>query len=148
MKKIFYLLLAILCITSSVAAQNDTTLNCSGRSAFQFSMNGRTVSFFSIQPGNVPLQHLWKFGDGATSDAANPVHTYQQNGTYRVWHYIKVIGTDCRDSSYKDITIQQANVCDSLRPKFEWIRDSSNQARIIFINQTLPNPPPAGLQYA
>jgi PKD repeat protein len=147
MKKIFYLLMAFLYVTNLAIAQNNTTV-CNGRSAFQVTVNGRTASFFSIQSVNVPLLHMWSFGDGAISDAANPVHTYQQNGTYRVWHYIKINGTTCRDSSFKDITIQQANACDLLQPKFEWMRDSANQARIIFINQTLPNPPPAGLQYA
>ncbi|QBJ88892.1 carbohydrate-binding protein [Streptomyces seoulensis] len=29
-----------------------------------------------------PLTHHWDFGDGTSSTAANPAHTYRQNGTY------------------------------------------------------------------
>ncbi|MFD3515763.1 PQQ-dependent sugar dehydrogenase [Streptomyces sp. NPDC058657] len=44
--------------------------------AVQFSSAG------SSDPDGDPLSHSWKFGDGATSTAANPSHTYTANGRY------------------------------------------------------------------
>ncbi|HIH27784.1 MAG TPA: PKD domain-containing protein [Methanoregulaceae archaeon] len=42
-----------------------------------------TVRFTDRSIGN-PTSYLWTFGDGATSTAANPVHTYLDPGFYRV----------------------------------------------------------------
>ncbi|MFI2780540.1 PQQ-dependent sugar dehydrogenase [Streptomyces sp. ALB3] len=36
----------------------------------------------SSDPDGDPLGYAWKFGDGATSTAANPAHTYTANGRY------------------------------------------------------------------
>nr|WP_185029823.1 PQQ-dependent sugar dehydrogenase [Streptomyces candidus] len=44
--------------------------------AVQFSSAG------SSDPDGDPISHSWKFGDGATSTAANPSHTYTANGRY------------------------------------------------------------------
>ncbi|CAM3971261.1 carbohydrate-binding protein [Kibdelosporangium persicum] len=44
-----------------------------------------TVNFSSAgssDPDGGPLAYRWTFGDGATSTAANPSHTYTANGTY------------------------------------------------------------------
>ncbi len=44
-----------------------------------------TVTFSSTgsyDPEGVTLSYAWTFGDGATSTAANPSHTYQAAGTY------------------------------------------------------------------
>ncbi|BCJ47403.1 glycosyl hydrolase [Actinoplanes ianthinogenes] len=46
-----------------------------------------TVNFSSAgssDPEGGALSYAWKFGDGATSTAANPAHTYASNGTYNV----------------------------------------------------------------
>ncbi|MEU1124748.1 PQQ-dependent sugar dehydrogenase [Streptomyces sp. NPDC005899] len=42
----------------------------------QFSSSG------SSDPDGDPLSYAWKFGDGTTSTAANPSHTYTTNGRY------------------------------------------------------------------
>ncbi len=39
---------------------------------------------FHDQSSGTPNAWLWDFGDGETSDAENPVHIYQQPGSYRV----------------------------------------------------------------
>ncbi|GFM95377.1 glycosyl hydrolase [Streptomyces fulvorobeus] len=44
--------------------------------AVQFSSAG------SSDPDGDPLSYAWKFGDGSTSTAANPSHTYTANGRY------------------------------------------------------------------
>ena len=42
-----------------------------------------TVSFTCLSAGNSTSWH-WEFGDGATSDVQNPVHSYQSVGTHTV----------------------------------------------------------------
>lgn len=44
----------------------------------QFSSGG------SGDPDGQPLTYLWTFGDGGTSNAPNPTHTYADNGTFTV----------------------------------------------------------------
>jgi PKD repeat protein len=46
-----------------------------------------TVNFSSagsLDPEGQPLAYAWTFGDNSTSTAANPAHTYTQNGQYTV----------------------------------------------------------------
>ena len=38
----------------------------------------------SVDPEGQPLTYSWTFGDGTTSTAANPTHTYTQPGQYTV----------------------------------------------------------------
>ena len=42
------------------------------------------VQFNSTVTGTAPLTYLWNFGDGTTSSATNPLHTYADTGTYSV----------------------------------------------------------------
>ncbi len=44
---------------------------------------GSEVHFFDLS-GNDPVFLCWDFGDGATSKAKNPVHAYQEPGSYTV----------------------------------------------------------------
>lgn len=45
---------------------------------------GQSVQFINQSTGAEPLTYLWDFGDGATSDKANPSHTYTEAGSYVV----------------------------------------------------------------
>ncbi|MFT3846414.1 MAG: PKD domain-containing protein [Lacibacter sp.] len=146
MKKVIYSFIALLLAFSSIA---QNTNPCAGKANFQLTVNGNTVSFYSGDVTLVALPrlfHSWNFGDGLKSDAQNPVHTYASAGTYRVVHYVKDTLNKCYDSAVKEITIT-TSVCDLLQPKFEWRKDSSSPAKIIFINQSLPNPPPSTIIY-
>lgn len=53
---------------------------------FTFSISGLTVTFTDTStPGSAPIESWsWLFGDGATSSATNPTHTYSSDGTYIV----------------------------------------------------------------
>jgi len=53
---------------------------------FSFSTSGLTATFTdaSTDAGGTISTHAWTFGDGATSSATNPSHTYAAAGTYNV----------------------------------------------------------------
>ena len=53
---------------------------------FSFSTSGLTATFTdsSTDSGGTLSAHAWTFGDGATSTATNPSHTYASAGTYNV----------------------------------------------------------------
>ena len=51
--------------------------------AFGFTINGRTVLFSDASTGT-PTSYSWDFGDGKSSTARNPSHTYANTGTYTV----------------------------------------------------------------
>jgi hypothetical protein len=57
----------------------------------------RTVRFTDQSTGN-PVQWLWKFGDGKTSQLKDPVHTYARKGRYTVKEYVK--GMNCKGKTY------------------------------------------------
>lgn len=42
------------------------------------------VTFSNSSTGTTPLTYAWSFGDGGTSTAASPSHTYMTEGTYTV----------------------------------------------------------------
>ena len=100
MKKFIYSLLVLfsLFLTATQAQTNP----CAGKANFEFSINVNTVTFVSINTSNIVLEHLWKFGDGTSSNAVNPVHQYQLPGNYRVVHYIKDVARNCYDSAVKE----------------------------------------------
>lgn len=59
----------------------DPTLPVAG---FTWTADELTVSFTDTSTDDGTLGHAWDFGDGNTSTAANPVHTYADDGTYGV----------------------------------------------------------------
>jgi PKD domain-containing protein len=50
---------------------------------FTWSVNGLDVQFTDQSTGQI-ASWLWDFGDGGTSIAQNPIHTYGSGGTYEV----------------------------------------------------------------
>lgn len=52
------------------------------KAAFTYTAQG--TSGFQFQSSNPAFLHYWYFGDGNTSGAINPVHTYTNSGTYPV----------------------------------------------------------------
>ncbi|HUC39482.1 MAG TPA: PKD domain-containing protein, partial [Gemmatimonadales bacterium] len=74
---------------STTASQNVTVMppNQPPTASFTRSCNGLTCSFNSSgssDPDGSIASYSWNFGDGGTSTAANPSHTYTAAGTYTV----------------------------------------------------------------
>jgi len=63
-----------------------------------------TIQFKAdVEGGTPPLSYLWKFGDGSPdSTEANPKHTFQKPGKYRVDLEVKDSAGD-EDSDYLEI---------------------------------------------
>lgn len=75
------------------AVFQPTITGCSGTvsTAASFTTNnnlqclmGNSFVFTNNSTGTAPITYLWKFGDGSTSTATNPVKTYTAQGTYNV----------------------------------------------------------------
>jgi len=83
-------------VTDSVNGKNSTAtvsvtvtappVGGTPSASFKYSVRGLAASFSdtSTDTGGTLSAHLWKFGDGATSTATNPSHSYGSNGTYTV----------------------------------------------------------------
>jgi PKD repeat protein len=103
------------------------------------SSNNLQIHFFNQTGGFLPGDSLqWSFGDGGISAALNPLHTYNQAGTYNVCLVVKrfTAGTvPCVREYCKTITLQQPNSC-NLSANFNWYSDSSNNRKIYFNNLT------------
>ena len=79
------------------------------------------VSFVStVNPASSGWNYYWNFGDGGTSNQANPSHTYSSNGTYNVcltaWNNL----TQCSDTLCLPIQITNCG--------------SSSNCQILFIS--------------
>lgn len=63
------------------------------------------VTFTNGSTGSpTPLTYLWSFGDGITSTAQNPVHTFTNVGTYDI-RLITGNGVPCYDTAYSHIYV-------------------------------------------
>lgn len=82
-------------VTDGAGAQSQSSLTVSVSAAtpnqppqasFTASCSDLTCTFnnTSTDPDLDPLSFVWNFGDGATSTATNPTHSYQGSGTYTV----------------------------------------------------------------
>lgn len=105
----------------NISTCHDVTVSCAGPTAdFGHSANILTVDFTESCTGN-PTNWNWDFGDGNTSTAQNPTHTYTQAGTYNAClsassicdsstqcHSVSVINTGMEASTViEDITLMR-----------------------------------------
>lgn len=82
------------------AAYTYTHVNCS------------TIQFANTSTGGFSNQ-VWYFGDGTTSSAANPVHSFPV-GTWTVQLTVYNSGTNCQSSYYQVITVQPCGINDTI----------------------------------
>lgn len=68
--------------TNSSTQTNYITVNTVPTTGFTSNINGATVVFTNTSTN--ATSYLWNFGDNQTSTAANPTHTYANDGTYTV----------------------------------------------------------------
>ncbi|MBK7432742.1 MAG: PKD domain-containing protein [Chitinophagaceae bacterium] len=82
---------------------------------------------------------IWNFGDGTTSYAVNPVHTYANAGTYNVCLIVKKFpftsNTPCIRYKCKTVVVQAP--C-NLVANFTWQPDANNAQLIHFTNTSTP----------
>lgn len=67
-------------------------------------------SFSGISGGGAPLTYQWDFGDGGTSNIANPVYTYGQSGIFSVCLIISD-ASGCSDTTCATLVVPGANGC-------------------------------------
>ncbi len=74
---------------------------------FTYSASGLTVSFTdtSTDSGGTIGSHAWTFGDGGTSSATNPTHTYAAGGTYSVTETVTDSGNGSTSSKTSAVTV-------------------------------------------
>ncbi len=100
--------------TNTAVQTNYVTLNTTPKANFtQTVSNFTTVNFVnSSTAGTQPavVGYLWLFGDGDTSNLANPVHTYKDDGSYQVKLIAtNVCGTDTMTRTIVIVTPPTAN---------------------------------------
>ena len=81
-----------------------TSVRAGFNQAIQNTCSPTTLNFSNTSTGTGSLSYRWSFGDGATSTAINPSHTYAQAGTYSV----KLVTTNaagCRDSMMRSVVV-------------------------------------------
>lgn len=89
-------------------APNAITVFPVPNAGFTTSINGRTVEFTDTTSGSFGFRR-WYFGDGDSSDALNPTHTYDANGSYFV-DLVLVTDDGCQTISRVEVTVTNVSV--------------------------------------
>lgn len=71
-------------VSITVTPVNDVPVAAASAAIGSDSFSVNFSSAGSVDPDNDPITYLWNFGDGSSSAAANPLHTYASAGTYAV----------------------------------------------------------------
>lgn len=87
------------------------TTTCHAQFAYTYA-NCNTIQFTNTSSGGYTNQQ-WYFGDGTSSSAANPVHTFSA-GTWTVQLTVYSSGTNCQSSYYAVVTVQPCGVYDTI----------------------------------
>ena len=94
-----------------------------------------TITFQNQSTGSGTLFYQWTFGDGGTSTAASPAHTYTAAGTYTV-QLIVTNNTGCSDT----VTLVNGIVIGTATADFTVPSPICAQAPGTFINTSAPTP--------
>jgi len=68
--------------SNTLSQTNYITVNTTPTAGFNSSVDSLTATFTNTSQN--ATSYAWDFGDGNTSNQANPVHTYSEDGTYTV----------------------------------------------------------------
>ncbi|MEN8225976.1 MAG: PKD domain-containing protein, partial [Bacteroidota bacterium] len=100
-----------------------------------------TVTFFdqSTPAGSID-SWTWDFGDGTTSSEQNPVHTYNETGTFNVCLTITTDSNTCNSTNCQDVIIQGGSTGDC-EADFIFLRDSVDYYTIEFFDNSTSNLP-------
>lgn len=87
------------------------------KAAFYFtnsdSFNLATFNFHNYSGTSSSMKYYWEFGDGNTSKAMNPIHTYKTLGRmYNVCLFTRDTITNCKDTICRNV--YATNRCDSI----------------------------------
>ena len=74
----------------------NMALACTGNLTVQF------TDISKATPGSIK-QWFWDFGDGQTSNLANPIHAYTQPGNFQITHYVTDDKGCVSDTNYKAV---------------------------------------------
>lgn len=116
--------------------QITITVNPAPEPAFTFSggCTNKTISFTNSTPDQAGITSwVWNFGDGNTSSATNPTHTYDDNGTYQVTLNATGIGGCTKESSVVTVIIDEVPA-----PAFAFTGNCAGQ--LISFSNTTTNP--------
>jgi len=81
--------------TESVCVESGDCCSCPTVPNFSATqISSLTIQFTDTSTGAKPVQWIWNFGDGKTSTAQNPVHTYSSPGTYTVTLYVRSLNCE------------------------------------------------------
>ncbi len=113
---------------------------CGIKPNFSYSVNECTVQFQDLSLTNECTKITnwsWDFGDGTSSSAANPTHTYSSPGTYLVC--LTITGNSgyeaCKKKICYEVTVRECNEdchCD-IDPAFDF---DINGCRVDFVDKT------------
>ncbi|MFN4083380.1 MAG: PKD domain-containing protein [Bacteroidia bacterium] len=120
-----------LVVYSTTGCTDTTQMNVTvnGANAPNFTVNNptcsQTLSFVNSQPSG---NFIWHFGDGNTSTAVNPTHTYATPGTYNV--KLVSYGAGCaNDSITKQVGVGIFPVAN-----FTFVAGSACSEKVVFTN--------------
>ena len=94
-------------VCHTVVIESVVAGNCDG--SFQYTagvVNPQNINFLGNDTSNQNgFHHYWSFGDGTSSDAANPEHHYSAAGAYTVCHTVWNTESACTDSICAEIVV-------------------------------------------
>ncbi|PJA07316.1 MAG: hypothetical protein COX70_07285 [Flavobacteriales bacterium CG_4_10_14_0_2_um_filter_32_8] len=112
-------------------------ISCNINAGFSFVDNGLgNYSFTNTTTGSGSLSYYWNFGDGNTSTAVNPTHTFAANTTYVVVLAVSDSSSNCA-SYYSVVILVTGNPSPlSCNAGFVIYPDSAQPSNVIVVNSS------------
>ena len=107
------------------------------QAAFTYSVNpssNLTLNFLNTSTGN-PVNCIWSFGDGTSSNAYSPSHSYASAGTYTVT--LNITGPSCNSTTTAIVVVGGNTPCQA---SFTVFPDSVNPMSFYFHNTSTGSP--------